>query len=161
MTDCPSKARIPASAVALAKEDGWKDHYGHVDRSDTEAITQFEHVVSDPAVDHDLCFVLLDGDDIAALVVNVLKADEQPDIGYVRTLAVRRPWRRRGLGKYLLAKSFHAFFERGGFKQVALDVDADSLTGATDLYLKAGMRVDRENVLFEKVLQAGKDISTT
>ena len=40
-----------------------------------------------------------------------------------------------------------------------LDVDADSLTGATDLYLQAGMRVDRENVLFEKILQEGESPS--
>lgn len=147
-------------AAALAKEDGWKDHYGHVERSAELAIKQFEHVVADAAVDHDLVYLLLDGDDVAALIINVLKADEQPDIGYVRTLVVRKPWRRRGLGKYLLEKSFNAFYERGGFKQVALDVDAESLTGATDLYLKAGMRVERENVLFEKILQAGENLST-
>ena len=149
------------AAVSRAKEDGWKDHYGHVESSEEDALKKFQHVISDPTVDPNMVYLLLDGDEIAALVVNNLKADEQPDIGYVRTLTVRRPWRRRGLGDYLLRKSFHAFHTRGGFRQVALDVDADSITGAADLYLKAGMRVARENVLFAKVLQEGKDISVT
>jgi hypothetical protein len=39
-------------------------------------------------------------------------------------------------------------------------VDANSLTGALDLYEKAGMRVFRQTDAYEKILRPGKDLST-
>ena len=149
------------SAVYKAKDDGFKDHFGHVELPFEEGLNQFKHLISDEAADPEMLFILLDGDEIAGLIFNLLKSDEQPDIGMVHTLTVRRPWRKQGLGMFLLQQAFYAFQQRGGFKQVALQVDAESLTGATDLYLRAGMRVDRENVLYEKILQEGRNISTT
>lgn len=42
----------------------------------------------------------------------------------------------------------------------ALGVDAESLTGATRLYQRAGMAVVRQFTLWEKELWAGIDLST-
>jgi ribosomal protein S18 acetylase RimI-like enzyme len=69
----------------------------------------------------------------------------------VRLLGVRRPWRRRGLGRALL---LHAFgeFRRRGFSRSALGVDAESLTGANRLYERAGMHVAARFDIYEKVL---------
>ena len=64
---------------------------------------------------------------------------------------MRRPWRRRGLGLALLLRSFGQFYERGQ-RRVALSVDSDNPSGATRLYERAGMRVEREEVLYEKEL---------
>ncbi len=80
-------------------------------------------------------------------------------MGYVHTLGVRRPWRRRGIALALLHHSFGEFFNRGKSK-VSLHVDAKSLTGATRLYEKAGMHVDRLSHNYEKELRPGKDLST-
>jgi len=44
---------------------------------------------------------------------------------------------------------------------VDLGVDAESLTGATDLYLKAGMFVLRQFDMYEKVLKPGRNVSVT
>jgi hypothetical protein len=41
------------------------------------------------------------------------------------------------------------------------EVDAASLTGATDLYLKAGMFVLRQFDMYEKELRPGKNVSVT
>jgi hypothetical protein len=42
---------------------------------------------------------------------------------------------------------------------VGLGVDADSLTGATRLYEKAGMHVVRELATYEKELRAGEELA--
>ena len=81
------------------------------------------------------------------------------DMGWVSTLGVRRPWRRKGLGLALLQHSFGEFHRRGKCR-VGLGVDADSLTGATRLYEKAGMEVHRQYASYEKELRAGVDLST-
>jgi mycothiol synthase len=75
--------------------------------------------------------------------------DTDPNAGYVATLGVRRPWRRRGLGEALLLHSFSAFRERG-YTRATLGVDASSPTGATRLYERAGMTVYRDTVFLER-----------
>jgi len=72
-----------------------------------------------------------------------------PAAGYVALLGVRRPWRRQGLGEALLLHSFEAF-RRKGFTRGTLGVDASSVTGATRLYERAGMRVYRDTVFLER-----------
>lgn len=64
-----------------------------------------------------------------------------PDMGWVATLGVRRPYRGRGLAKALLRHSF-AELHRRGVRRIGLGVDAESLTGATKLYESVGMRAD-------------------
>jgi ribosomal protein S18 acetylase RimI-like enzyme len=80
-----------------------------------------------------------------------------PDLGFVNTLGVRRPWRRRGLGEALLQHAFGEFYRRGR-KQVGLGVDASSLTGATRLYEKVGMHVAQQVDLYELELRPGKEL---
>jgi hypothetical protein len=60
-----------------------------------------------------------------------------------------------------LALLKHSFVElyRRGKTEVGLGVDADSLTGATRLYEKAGMFVARQYDLFVKELRPGKDLA--
>ena len=43
---------------------------------------------------------------------------------------------------------------------MGLGVDAQSLTGATRLYEKAGMHVDRQYANYEKELRPGEDLGT-
>ena len=63
----------------------------------------------------------------------------RPEYGWVRVLGVRRPWRRKGLGRALL---LHAFleFRRRGLTAAGLGVDSESETGAHRLYESVGMR---------------------
>ena len=55
--------------------------------------------------------------------------------------------------------SFRELYQRGQ-RAVILDVDAQSLTGATRLYEKAGMHVQRQNVVYEKELRPGEELRT-
>ena len=84
----------------------------------------------------------------------------QPDLGWVSSLGVRRPWRRRGLALAILLHAFHELAARGK-PRVGLGVDSQSLTGATRLYEKAGMHVVRESYEYERVIRDGIDLRTT
>jgi len=74
------------------------------------------------------------------------------DWGWIASLGVRRPWRRRGIGEALLRAAFAEFMRRGE-RRVALGVDAANPTGATRLYERVGMRVLWEAVVYEKDLR--------
>ncbi len=76
-------------------------------------------------------------------------------MGFVDDLGVRRPWRKNGLGLALLHHSFGAFYQRG-IRHVELSVDTESLTGATRLYERAGMRrAKKYGTRYEKALREG------
>lgn len=104
----------------------------------------------DPA----LHFLACDADEIAGLAFCVLESSRHPGYGWIDTLGVRRPWRKRGLGEALLR---HAFGElqRRGCRGAGLDVDADNLTGATRLYERVGMRVVSRGRTYELEVQPG------
>jgi ribosomal protein S18 acetylase RimI-like enzyme len=77
--------------------------------------------------------------------------DVDGDESWVTTLAVLREWRQKGLGMALLRHSFRDFYRRGR-TTVLLTVDAENLTGATRLYERAGMSVERQYDRYEKPL---------
>ncbi|MBN1261964.1 MAG: GNAT family N-acetyltransferase, partial [Anaerolineae bacterium] len=141
--------------VVLAVRDAFRDHWGHVERPLEQTMEQWAHWMdNDPDFDPDLWFVAMDGDEIAGMSLCHPKNVEDPDMGWVNTLGVRRPWRRQGVALALLHHSFGELYRRGK-RRVGLGVDAQSLTGATRLYEKAGMRPARQYATFEKELRAG------
>ena len=95
--------------------------------------------------------VAWDGDQIAGFSQNRFRMG----VGWVGTLGVLKPWRKKGLGLALLRTSFAEFYKRG-MKTIGLGVDASNKTGATRLYQGAGMRIASEFVTFEKELRPGK-----
>jgi mycothiol synthase len=72
-------------------------------------------------------------------------------VGWIASLGVRKPWRKRGLGLAILLRTFHEFYARGE-RSVGLGVDSENQTGATRLYERAGMHVVAEDVVWEKEL---------
>ena len=146
-------------AVYKAVDDSFKDHWGYTPRDEDEELEQWRHWAESEEVDPALWFLAMDGDEIAAISLCRFKITDDPEMGFVDTLGVRRPWRRQGLALALLHHSF-AELKKRGQKRVGLGVDASSLTGATRLYEKAGMHVARQYDNFSKVLRAGEDIST-
>lgn len=96
----------------------------------------------------ELWFLALDGTRICGIAI----CHPHPtvaDLGWVCVLAVRREWRRRGIGRALLLHAFGAFKEQG-LARAALGVDSDSPTGAHTLYEDAGMRTTQRFDIFEK-----------
>jgi mycothiol synthase len=147
-------------AIYRAENEAFRDHWGHIEAPEETAYPLWRHrAIEDPAHDPSLWFLAMDGDEIAGIALcNAFQIGE-PDMGYVNTLGVRRPWRRQGLAEALLYHSF-AELQRRGRTRVGLGVDAGSLTGATRLYEKVGMRAIRDFTLFEKELRAGVDLAT-
>jgi mycothiol synthase len=146
-------------AVYRADDEAFQDHWGYVQEPFEIGFPKWAHWMTDPAVfDPKLWFLVMDGDELAGLALNREKSDEDPEMGWVRVLAVRRPWRRRGLGLALLLHSFAALKQRGK-KSAGLGVDSGSLTGATRLYEKAGMRVLRVYDSFEIEMRPGRELA--
>ncbi len=114
----------------LTLEEAFQDHWGHV--PDDFELWRRKGEGFDPG----LCFLAYDGQELAG----VLLGRHYLGMGWVNQLGVRRRWRRQGLGFALLRQAFAAFVHRG-WVQAGLDVDAESETGATQLYERAGMRV--------------------
>jgi mycothiol synthase len=135
--------REHARAFWAADDEAFADERGYV----TEPFDEFvEKRLGREGFDSALWTAVWDGDEIAATLI----ADRRSSAGWIAGLAVRRPWRRRGLGLALLLRSFGQFYERGE-QRVCLSVDSENPSGATRLYERAGMHVEREEVLYEKV----------
>jgi ribosomal protein S18 acetylase RimI-like enzyme len=100
-----------------------------------------------PDGDVTLWWLAWDGDELAGYIVPV-ESDRGALIG---DLAVREPWRGRGIGHALLLAAFATLRERG--QPVArLMVDAQNVTNAVRVYTAAGMHVSRRFDVLEKPL---------
>jgi mycothiol synthase len=137
-------------AVFEADEAFFRDHWGSLPQ---EYRTWRHWMVERADFDPALWFVAYAGEDIVG--ISLCKDGEK---GWVDTLGVARAWRGKGLGLALLQHSFSEFSGRGR-SRVGLGVDSQSLTGAPRLYERAGMHIAQENVLYEKELRAGIDLS--
>lgn len=145
-------------AIFDADKDGFRDHYGFVNLEDEAEYKAWLHYVeSDPDFDPGLWFLAIEGDEIVGTSLCKKHSYHDESLGWVEDLLVRKPWRRRGIAFGLLLHSFNIFAERG-YERVGLGVDAESLTGATGLYEKAGMRVHHELESWESELRPGKDL---
>ncbi len=133
-----------------AKEEAMRDHWGQLPSAFERLVKQTTTSGFDPS----LWLLAVDGQEIAGVAL----AENNPDKGFIRTVAVRRPWRGRGVATALLRQAFGEFYRRG-HRRVELAVDSESLTGATRLYQRAGMHVAYEMAVFEKELRPGKDLS--
>jgi len=137
-----------AEAVHAATQEAFRDHWEHRDRSFEE---WREWHMESPVFDPSLWFVARDGDAVAGASLCRVDWSGKPEHGYVSTLAVRRPWRRRGLATALLLHSF-AEMKRRDMTRASLDVDAENLTGAVALYERAGMHEGRRFDCYQKIL---------
>ena len=138
-------------AVFEADNEAFLDHWGSTPL--TYELWQ-HYLTSRKDFDPTLWFIAWDGDQVAGYSLSRYRNK----IGWVGSLGVRWPWRKRGLGLALLYHSFAEFLRRGT-STIGLGVDAANPTGATRLYLKAGMSVANEYVIYEKELRAGGEIS--
>jgi mycothiol synthase len=148
-----------AEAVYRAQRESFRDHFGFVEEPFEEGLKRFKHFVTEyQDFDPTLLFIAMDGEAIAGINICRPHSYEDPDLGWVGSLGVRRPWRKRGIGLALLRHSFNEFYRRGK-RKVGLGVDAQNLTGALRLYENAGMHIHHTFDLYEKELRAGTEIS--
>jgi mycothiol synthase len=155
--------------LVRAEQEIFRDHWGFVQLDFEQDLAAWEHWLdNDPHHDSDLWFLAVKrdaqsqegGDVIAGVCLCAAFMPEDPELAYVESLGVQRAWRRQGLGLAMLHHAFGIFYRRGK-RRVSLDVDAESLTGATRLYEKAGMHIQRKHVIYEYVVREGWELATS
>jgi GNAT superfamily N-acetyltransferase len=145
--------------VYQADMEAFRDHFGFVEEPYEEGLKRYKYfLIESESFDPSLWFIAWEGDLVTGLCICRPTAYDDPDAGHVNILAVRRPWRKRGLGLAFLHHAFNEFYNRG-IRKVNLGVDAENLTGALRLYEKAGMHVHKQSDLFEKEIRPGREIS--
>lgn len=148
----PVSGREQLRRLFDADVEAFQDHWGGFDASDES----FEQWLADPDYDPSLFVVAWEGDEIAGAVVNVINEQENRELGRARGLLdsvfVRRPWRGRGLGAALVARSLVLLRDRG-MTSAWLGVDADNPTGALRLYENAGFQVDQRGTNYRKPME--------
>jgi ribosomal protein S18 acetylase RimI-like enzyme len=135
-----------------AIEEAFVDHWGFTPRNDEDYQRWLEHPEFDPS----LWKVAWDSDQVAGAAINVDPQSENHKLGrkwaWTEPLAVRRPWRKRGLGRALLLESQREM-KMHGMQVAALDVDAENTSNALHLYQRCGYKTERRWDLHRKELK--------
>jgi mycothiol synthase len=145
-----------ARAAHALDQANFADHYGFVPMRFEDWRSIAAGYRSEPA----LWMLAFNGPELVGLSLNSVGTPEDPALGYVGDLGVRRDQRGKGLGLALLHATFRLLADRG-CTQVQLDVDTENLTGATRLYERAGMHVLRKFSSYQIELRPGRALWTT
>ncbi len=139
-------------AIFDAEFEAFQDHWQPHDYDEKE----FESLHKKADIDTDLWVVAWDCDEIAGVVQNWIWAEENEQLGvkrgWLEHISVRRPWRRRGLGRAITAESLRRL--RGvGMTDAMLGVDAENPTGALGLYEGLGFDVTQRSSAYVRSLE--------
>ncbi len=126
-------------------DEAFRDHFGYEPSEQQEWLQEFRGM---PGYDPSLIVLAFEGEEPVGVSVSMAADD---GVGWVGDLGVLGPWRRRGVGRALLTRSFAELAARG-HHEVRLGVDTENTTGATHLYAGVGMTVRRRYDLYEKLL---------
>lgn len=138
-------------AVWLAAREAFRDHWGYSE--DEWSYEHWKEWQESPTYNPALWQVAWAGDEVAGMVLNFINEEENEEYGrlrgYTETICVRRPWRRQGVAKALIARSLQVL-KAQGMAEAALGVDADNPNGALQLYRSMGFRVVKEFTTYRK-----------
>ncbi len=122
-----------------ASEEAFQDHWGYVPATDSE----YQGWIESPYFQPERWKVAWDNGQVAGMVLNFINDDENERFnqkrGHTEDICVRRPWRRRGLARSLLAQSMQMFKDEG-MEEATLGVDTDNPSGALGLYESLGFQ---------------------
>lgn len=138
-------------AIWAANAEAFRDHWGARETEEGD----FERWLAGPMMQPDLWMVAWEGDEVAGSILNYVNheynANVGRNIGYTESISVRRPWRKRGLARALLARSMK-MHRNLGMTQTALGVDAQNPSGALQLYESMGYEVVHHGTFYRKPL---------
>jgi mycothiol synthase len=134
-----------------AAEEAFRDHWGETEWQDA----WFEEWQESPTFQPELWQVAWDGDHVAGMVQSFVNHEENAEYnrkrGYTEGICVRRPWRRRGLARALIARSFQVLKDLG-MTEAALGVDTQNPNGALQLYIGMGFGPVKRHTTYRKPL---------
>lgn len=129
----------------------FRDHWGSVDDSEDS----FKQMRSDPRRDMGLWVVVWQGDEIVGQVLNRIDKQANAELGLLRgwvsSVGVRRPWRRQGIARAMVAESLRVLRD-AGMTSAGLGVDAENAHGALGAYEANGFSVVRTDRVYRKPL---------
>ena len=134
-----------------ASNEAFRDHWGYI----PDPWEEFLSFIDSPEFDPTLWRVAWQADQIAGMVLSFIDKDQNVEYGrkrgYTENICVRRPWRKQGLAKALIASSLLALKERG-MSEAGLGVDAENISGALHLYKFMGFQVVKRSTIYRKLL---------
>jgi len=134
-----------------AQNEAFRDHWGHVEATEKD----YQRFISETTFEPKLWKVAWDQDQVAGMVLNFVNELENKEYnrkrGYTEYISVRRPYRRKGLARYLLVESIKMFREMG-MEETALGVDVDNPNHALDLYQGVGYQTQKTWITCRKPL---------
>lgn len=138
--------------IWAAEVEAFRDHWGEAEADESD----FDRWDSWGNFQPELWQVAWEGGEVAGMVRNYInrKLNSRLGIkrGYTENISVRRPWRKRGLARALIARSFRMLKDMG-MTEAALSVDATNPNGAYQLYESMGFRVVRQGASYRKPLE--------
>jgi GNAT superfamily N-acetyltransferase len=144
-----------ARRLFLADNEAFRDHWGGIDSSDAA----FQRWISEDDWDPALWVVAFEGDEIAGASINAIYRKANADMGvlhgWLDSVFTRRPWRRRGLARALVARSLVLLKEQGMAEGI-LGVDADNENGALGVYTDNGFVVTERFTAYRRTLEVSR-----
>jgi mycothiol synthase len=136
-------------AIYDAQVEAFLDHWGARGGSEHG----YEVTYARKELDTSLWAVAWAGDEIAGVIENWIWPDENASLGvergWLEKVSVRRPFRRKGLARALVAESLRRFRD-AGMTLGMLGVDATNPLGALPLYEGVGFEVERREVAYRR-----------
>lgn len=134
-------------AILDAETEAFRDHWNHREPGPDD----FRLTFAKPELRTDLWVVAWDGDEVAGVVQSWIWPEENAALGvergWLEHISVRRPWRRRGLGRAITARAL-AILRDAGMADAMLGVDSESPTGALGLYENLGFEVHSRSAAY-------------
>ena len=134
-----------------ASQEAFRDHWAYTDPTEED----YQNWLTAPDFQPELWQVAWDGDQVAGMIMNfIMPLDNetfQRKRGWTEGICVRRPWRRMGLARALLARSMKMHRDLG-MTETALGVDVENPNGAFKLYSSMGYQTIRIHTTYSKAL---------
>ncbi len=142
-------------AIWAADKEAFRDHWGFVPEKEGD----YQRWLNDRVIfTPELWKVAWDieKNEVAGQVRGFIHHEENKMLnrlrGYCEFISTRRPWRKRGLARVLIALTLREFKARG-MAEAALSVDTQNLSGALRVYEACGFRAVRQSTLYRKPLE--------
>jgi mycothiol synthase len=134
-----------------AEVEAFRDHWGAEEPQEGD----FERWQNDSPFQPEYWMVAWDTttDEVAGMVRTFIDHESNREHGQQRgwteNISVRRPWRKRGLARALMARSMRLQKDLG-MTDTALGVDAENPSGALNLYKSMGFQVTKTETSYRK-----------
>jgi mycothiol synthase len=143
-------------AIWDANVEAFRGHWGEPERTPAD----YERFMNDPVeFQPDIWKVAWDtaSNEVVGMVLGYINHAENEALnvkrGWTENICVRKPWRKLGVARALIAENLRELKARG-MESAALGVDTDNATGALRVYESMGFRPVARETAYQKPLRA-------